>query len=722
MSEVHYRTCNLCEAMCGLAIEHAGGKVLSIRGDEADVLSRGYLCPKAVALADLHEDPDRLRAPMRRSGDRWERVDWQSALDECAERLVDVQKRHGRHAVAVYVGNPTAHNMGALLFGLGLFKTLGTFNRYSATSTDQLPHMLAALHMFGHQVLMPVPDLERTDLLLVLGANPVVSNGSIMSAPGMKKRLAAIQKRGGRVIVVDPRRTETAALANEHLFIRPGGDGFLLAALIHEALESGAQPGRLGAQVDGLDEIAKRVRPFTAERVAPVTGIAAERIRSLARELARTPRAAVYGRIGTCTQRYGGLNSWLLYALNIVTGHLDEPGGMMFTRPAADIVKIASVLGEKGHFDRGRSRVRGLPEFSGEYPVATLAEEMETPGEGQIRALITMAGNPVLSAPNGKRIEAALPGLDFMVSLDPYRNETTRHADFILPPTSQLEQGHYDIALHAFAVRNTTKYSPPLFQPGSDSKHDWQIQLELATRIAEKRGGKAAFVARALRMLMLRVGPEGVLDAALRTGPYRLSLNKLRQSPHGIDLGPLAPALPERLGTPDKRIVLVPEVLACDIQRLEAELDQLPSPQDLVLIGRRQLRTNNSWLHNSMAMVKGRDRCTLLMHPKDAEARGLESGQRVLLSSRAGAVEVPLQLTERIMPGVVSLPHGFGHDREGMQLSVASKHAGVSVNDVTDELEVDPLSGTAVLNGVPVRVGPSANAARVDALDASAAE
>jgi len=494
-----------------------------------------------------------------------------------------------------------------------------------------------------------------------------------------------------------------------------------MAATLNALFAAGdVDAGRLSPHIDGMAELERLVKPFTPQRVAPITGIDAATIVRLAKDLAHTERAAWYGRVGMCTQRFGGLNGWLLYALNIATGHFDAPGGMMFTKPAADIVKLATRLGETGHFAKGRTRVRGLPEFGGEYPVATLAEEIETPGERGIHALITMAGNPVLSAPNGKRIEAALGKLEFMMSIDPYINETTRHAHMVLPPVSQLEQGHYDLALHAFAVRNTAKYSPPLFQPPSDGKADWEIHVELASRIVQKRGGAAGLAARVVRPALLRMGPERVLDWVLRRGPYRLSLAALKAKPHGIDLGPLEPCFPERLNTPNKRIRIAPSEIATDMARLERELE---APRaSLLLIGRRQLRTNNSWLHNSLRMVKGRDRCTLLMHPQDAEARGLVAGQRVVLRSRAGEVEVPLQLTDRIMPGVVSLPHGFGHAREGVKLSVASRHAGVSVNDVTDELEVDALSGTAVLNGVPVEVSAAADRRTSEATDASAAE
>ena len=702
---IHRRTCNLCEAMCGVVIEHDRGHVLDIRGDEDDPLSRGHICPKAVALKDLHEDPDRLRAPQRRVGDRWETVSWDDAFGDIAERVARIQREHGKDAMGVYVGNPTVHNTGALLGGIGLFESLGTFNRFSATSVDQLPHMLAALEMFGHQLMMPVPDVDRSSYLLMLGANPLVSNGSIMTAPGIKRRLRELQRRGGQLVVVDPRRTETAAMASEHLFIRPGADGLFLAAIASVlSAEDRLKPGRLRAITDGFDELRQLVAPFTPEAVAEATGIDAETTRRVARELAAAERPCVYGRIGICTQRFGGLNAWLVNAVNVLVGSLDQVGGMMFTKPAIDLVKVGTLLGQQGHFAKGHSRVSGLPEFNGEYPAVTLAEEIDTPGNGQIKGLITLAGNPVLSVPNGRRLDAALQELDLMVSIDLYRNETTRHAHYILPPISQLQSGHYDLAFHAFTVRNTSKWSPPLFEPPSGTKSDFEILVELTGRIVEARkGGLMGRAARLASKATLALGMKRSIDLMLRAGPYEgMSLAKLAEHPSGVDLGPLEPCLPERLFTADGRIRLVAPRVAPDVDRLKAELDrEVPS---LVMIGRRQLRTNNSWLHNSFAMVKGRDRCTLLMHPTDAADRQLVHGERVRIRSRAGEVEAPLHVTDHMMPGVVSLPHGFGHGREGIKLSVAAEHAGVSANDVTDERLYDELTGTAALNGVPVEV------------------
>jgi anaerobic selenocysteine-containing dehydrogenase len=701
----HYRSCTLCEAGCGVAVTVEDRRVTSVRGDDDDPFSRGYICPKATALADLHDDPDRLRQPVLREGQTWRPLDWNAAYDLVATRLREIRARHGRDALAVYQGNPTAHNLGLLTFGQLLLRTLGTRNQFSATSLDQLPHMLAALLMFGNQLLMPVPDIERSELFICLGANPLASNGSLMTAPDVRGRLKAIRDRGGRVIVLDPRRTETAERADRHLFIRPGTDAVLLLAMIHTLFdEQLASAGRLPAA--GLEVLRAAVRPWTPERAAAITGVAAADLRDLARALATTKRAVLYGRIGVCTQEFGGLAAWLCYAVNALTGHLDEPGGLMFTTPAVDPLRLAALLGFDGGFARWRSRVSGKPEFGGELPVAVLAEEIETPGAGQIRALITSAGNPALSAPGGPRLERALGTLDFMVSIDPYINETTRFAHVILPPTSSLERSHYDAALNAFAVRNVAKYSPPLFPRAAGERHDWEICLALWTRMGAPRrlGPLARLVERALG----RLGPEAIVDLALRTGPHRLSLAKVRDAVHGLDLGPLEPRLPGRLETPDRTIQLAPAALLADLPRLERRWARPPDGDGgLVLIGRRHLRSNNSWMHNSERLVKGPPRCTLLIHPDDAASRRLVDGGRARVSTRTGAIELPVEITDAMMRGVVSVPHGWGHGRDGVKLRVAAQAPGASVNDIVDPALIDELSGTSALTGQAVEVAPA---------------
>ena len=695
--------------MCGLTLEVEAGRIRSIRGDKDDPLSRGFLCPKATALQDIHEDPDRLRFPVRRTAEGWQRLSWKQALDETAERLLRLQAEHGRDAVAVYLGNPTVHNLGTLLLGVPFLKALGTHNRYSATSVDQLPHHLAALLMFGHQLLLPIPDVDRTAFFLVLGANPAVSNGSLMSAPGMPLRLKALKARGGRLVVVDPRRTETAELADTHLFIRPGTDALLLLAMLHTLFaERRVRPASVAPFVDGIDALEQLVLEFPPEVAAGPTGVEAHAIRTLARDFAAAPSAVAYGRMGLSTQEFGGLAQWLLNVLNTVTGNLDRAGGAMFTRPALDVIGSGS---SRGHFARRHSRVRQLPEFGGEFPASALAEEIVTPGPGRVRALVTVAGNPVLSTPNGRQLDRALASLDFMVSVDFYVNETTRHAHLILPPTSPLEHDHYDVVFHVLAVRNTAKYSPALFAPPAGALQDWEIFNGLTARLARRqRLGWLRSRARALALGL--ASPRRLLDFGLRAGPYgrrsphRLSLRALEAAPHGVDLGPLEPCLPGRLATPGKRIQLAPVPLLADVERLRSRLLQQPAAADgaLRLVGRRQLRSNNSWMHNSRRLVKGPERCTLLMHPADAAARGLSHGEAVVVESRVGSIPLPLEVSEEMMAGTVSVPHGWGHARPGVLAHVATAHPGASINDVTDELAIDALTGGAAFSGVPVHV------------------
>jgi anaerobic selenocysteine-containing dehydrogenase len=716
-NSLHYRTCNLCEAICGIEIEVEPFQRLSIRGDKDDPFSRGYICPKAVALQDIHFDKDRLKHPVRRTPRAWQRIGWDEAFSEVTQNLKRIRAQHGRNSLATYLGNPTVHNYAALLFAPGFIRSLRTRNRFSATSVDQLAHHLASFLMFGHQLLLPVPDVDRTDFFLILGANPAVSNGSMMTAPGMARRLEEIRQRGGKVILIDPRHNETARLVTEHLFIRPGTDVLFLLALLHVVFdERFTHLDHLASFTKSVDQVASLVAQFPPERVAPITRINADQIRRLAREFAAARSAVCYGRIGLSTQEFGGVCQWLINVLNIVTGNLDRPGGAMFPLPAFDPLSAPESVAPRGSFARWHSRVRKLPEFAGELPVAALAEEILTEGPGQIKALVTLAGNPVLSTPNGRVLDRALASLEFMVSIDFYINETTRHAHIILPPTNSLERGHYDLALHLLAVRNTTKYSPALFKPDDDTRHDWEILAELQTRMGTN--GAFGSLLRGVRNKFVKqfFGPERMLDLGLRFGPYGaglkpsakgLTLRKLRQAPHGIDLGPLTPCLPERLRTADKCIELAPEILVKDVERVRTKLLETTAADSnghLLLIGRRQLRSNNSWLHNSERMVKGKPRCTILMNPNDAADRDLISGQNVLVRSRVGEVVLPVEVSDEMMAGVVSIPHGWGHDRSGNRLEVAQQHAGASINDLTDNQAIDALCGTAAFNGTPVTV------------------
>jgi len=737
---ISYHTCPLCEATCGLEIRSRGREVTGIRGDADDVFSRGFICPKAYALKELDADPDRLRTPLIRRDGALAPATWDEAFAEIDARLTPILREHGRDALAVYLGNPSAHSLALSIYNQVFLRALGSKNMYSASTVDQMPKQVAVGLMFGTALSTPVPDLDRTDYLLILGANPFVSNGSLMTAPDAPGRIGAIRQRGGTVVVTDPCRTRTAAEATEHHFIRPGTDALFLFGIVHTLFaERLVRLGRLAAHTAGVEQVQSLARDFAPETVAARCGIGADVIRRLARELARAERAAVYARIGTCTQAFGTLASWLVDVINVLTGHLDQPGGAMFTRPGAGSPHTRGTPGRgKGvRFGRRHSRVRQLPEVYGELPCACLAEEIETPGAGQVRALITIAGNPVLSTPNGARLERALERLDFMVSLDIYLNETTRHADVILPGLSPLEQSHCDVLLRQLAIRNVVTYSPPVFDPPPGQQPEWQTLLRL-TGIVTCQGWAADVTALddfvtlqrvqqevsapaspiygrdpedILAALAPRRGPERQIDLLLRTGPYGdafggkpggLTLAALEAQPHGIDLGPLEPRIPEVLRTPSGKIELAPEPLMADVARLRGQLVQ---PTDgLVMIGRRDLRSNNSWMHNLPALMKGKPRCTMLIHPADAARVRVADGEVARVSSRAGTLDVPVEVTDTIMPGVVSIPHGWGHGLPGVQLRIAGAQAGVNSNLLADELALDPLSGNAVLCGIPVQV------------------
>ncbi|CAN5619878.1 molybdopterin oxidoreductase family protein [soil metagenome] len=690
--------CNLCEAICGLVFtledSPQGPRITDVRGNPDDPLSRGHICPKAVALQDVHEDPDRLRKPVRRVGDTWQEISWDEALDLVADNLARAVNEHGRDALAIYLGNPNVHSLGSMTHGTALVKSFRTRNKFSATSVDQLPAQMLAYLMYGHQLMLPVPDLDRTQHFLVFGANPMASNGSLMTVPDFPARLRALKKRDGRMVVVDPRRTETAKVAHEHHFVRPGTDAFVLLAMLQVLFaESLTAPP---AYVDGLDAVRTAVEPYTPERAEAASGIAADDVRRMARELAAAESAAVYGRVGVSTQEFGLVATWAVQLLNLVTGNLDRPGGVMLTRPAVDAVG-RGLIG-RGHHDVWRSRVRDLPEFGGELPVAVLAEEILTPGDGQVKALLTLSGNPVSSTPDGRRLGEAIAGLDFVAAVDIYVNETTRHADVILPPTSALERDHYDLVFHTLAVRNTARFTPALFEKPEGAMHDWEIYREIVLRTQKRLTSRRSRRARFRQSARLRVSPTRTIDLLLRSGRDKLSVRRLTAGP--VDLGALEPCLPERLMTRSKRVQAAPQTVLDDLARLDA----VPMTEDgLLLVGRRHQRDNNSWMHNSPRLTKGRARHQLYMHPADMGPREITDGSVVRIASAVGEVEVEVQASEDMMPGVVSLPHGYGHRQRGVRLREAVELPGASMNDLTDPAVLD-VTGNAVLSGVPVTV------------------
>jgi anaerobic selenocysteine-containing dehydrogenase len=726
--ELAYRTCPLCEATCGLELTMDGGRITGVRGDEADVLSHGFICPKGASLGELDADPDRLSSPMVRRGGELTPVTWNEAFAAVDAGLMRVIQTYGRDAVALYLGNPTVHNLAGGLYAGTLRKALGSRNVYTASTVDQMPKQVACGYLFGSPLAVPVPDIDRTDFVLILGADPHSSNGSLWTAPDLPARLRAVQSRGGRVVVVDPRRSRTAKAADQHVPIRPGTDVYLLLGMVHELFAGDrVAPGRLSEHLTGVDEVRELVAPFAPAVVGPRCGVDEAVIRSLTDQLAAAPSAAVYGRIGTTTVAHGTVTSWLVDVLNVLTGNLDRPGGAMFPLPATG--RRGRGHGSGFHIGRWTSRVRGLPEVLGELPAVTLADEIETPGEGQVRALVTIAGNPAVSLPNSDRLAQALGGLDFMVSVDPYLNETTRHADVILPSPPPSCEPHFDLALYYFAIRNVANFSRPVRPLPDGMRDEAEILLRLSAILAGL-GAQAdvdALAEDSLRHRLERAGlePDAVadligdtvaereLDLRLRIGPYGdrfgavpegLNLAVLLAHPHGMDFGPLQPRIPEVLNTSSGSIELCPEPIAAEVRRLASQPSHV---EEFVVVGRRHLRSNNSWMHNVPSLVKGRPLCTVVVNSSDAKRLGLVAGERAVVTSRVGQVELPVEVTDDIAPGVVSIPHGWGHDLPGTQLTVAREVAGTNVNRLTDDLPLDPLSGTAVLNGVPVTLTPA---------------
>jgi len=696
-NKIHYRTCNLCEAMCGLEITYKEKKVISIVGDKKDPLSKGFICPKSLALKDLYEDPDRLKTPIKRTENGWQEISWTEAFDEVEIQIKKIQEKYGNNAVATYQGNPNVHNVGSMLYGGPFLKSLKTKQKYSATSADQLPHHIASLKMFGHQMLIPIPDIERTDYLLILGANPGASNGSLLTAPGFPQKIKSIQKRGGKVINIDPRFTETSKISSQHLYINPGKDALFLLSLLHVIFDQGIEEKtHLSNYLKGLEEIKEIVKEYSPKKTALLIGIDSLEIQKIAKDFMNSKTAVCYGRMGVSTQEYGGICQWLINVLNIVTNNMDKVGGAMFTKPAIDLVYMTGIQGKVGNFDRYRSRVHNLPEYSGELPVATLADEILTEGDGQIKMFICTAGNPVLSAPNGKKMEKALEKLDFMVSIDIYLNETSKYANIILPTTNGLETLHYDLVFHQLAIRNTAKLSEVLFEKDENQKHDWEILNELTERITEKKNS---------------LTPEMMLDNMFQYSPYKeanLSVNKLKENPNGIDLGSLQPLLIKRIFTVDKKINVSPQIFIDDLKRLDKELYKDTKEEEtkypFALIGRRHLRNNNSWMHNSKLLMKGKNRCTVLMSSKDANNLSITDHQKIKIISNVGSIELPVEISDEMKEGVLSIPHGFGHNRNGTKIKLAEENAGESINDLTDDNKIDKLTGNANFSGTRVKV------------------
>ena len=702
------------------------------------MFSKGFLCPKGTALGKFHEDPDRLRQPLVRRDGELVAASWDEAFEAIAAGLLPVLDRDERDGGAIYLGNPVVHSVDMLLYSRAVTVALGSRKVFSASTVDQRPREVASGLIYGHSATIPVPDVDRTDALLMLGANPLVSNGSLATAPDWPGRIDALIERGGAFIVIDPARTKTAAKATTHLAPVPGTDALLLAAIATELLATSTHRP-VAEDRHTLESVATALEAFTPETVAEASGLAASDIRAVVAQLVAAERPCVYGRIGTTVTPFGTTTSWLVDIVNGLLGSLDAPGGAMFPcNPAGSKnTRGKGPHGPSQSLGRRRTAVSGLPIELGEHPVAALAEEIES---GNITALVTVAGNPVLSCPDSDRLDAALGGLGFMVSVDCYLNETTRHADVILPPPSHLQKSHYDIAFANLAIRNVANYSSPVLPLDDGGLAEWDVLARFASVLG---GGGWAATDSALvdQQLFDQVvqgalsseaapagldketitdavkhhsGPERLLDVMLRSGPFGdwfgttdgLTLDQLILTPHGVDLGELMPRLPGALLTPSGRPEFAHPDLIGDIDRLATLLAPVDG-SDFRMINRRTLRSNNSWMHNLEILVKGKPRCTMQIHPDDAARLGLEDGDLARVASRVGEVQIPVEIDDTIRTGVVSIPHGWGHNLSGTSMQVAGQNAGVNVNVLTPSDVVDPLSGTSQLTGFVVSVEPA---------------
>ena len=703
--KTHYRACHLCEAICGLKIKTQGKNILSIKGDKKDPMSQGYICPKATAIADIYNDPDRLRKPVKRVADGWQEISWQEAIDTTAQKLVETQLHHGKDAIGFFAGNPGVHNYGNLTHGSLLRRIIKTRNNFSATSLDQLPHQLVSYAMYGHQFFIPVADIDQTQLMVIFGGNPMASNGSMMTMPNGPKRFQALQKRDGKLIVIDPRRSETAEVADQHIFVRPGSDAYVLMAIINYLFsENLTNINHINEHLENLDLVREAAKPFSLELAAEQSSIPTQTIKNLTLELANTERAVMYGRMGVSVQEFGTICQWAIQVINILIGSFDKVGGALVTSPAFGYVRKGT--NGAGHFNVFQSRVSGLPEFGGELPAAVMAEEILTPGEGQIKSMVTIAGNPIISSVNSSDLKKAFESLDFYVAFDFYINATTCHADIILPPTSSIEHDHYDIAFHRLAVRNTARHNQPIFEPEDGMMHDWEIFNALAAKIAELKN--IDFRPLPAPDQLVRAGIDGGELGPEQNPDIALTFDKILAAPHGIDLGPLTPSAMDRIPSENGKIECAPDFIIDDLQRLKKRSDntneRTSNDHDLLLIGRRHVRSNNSWMHNYHRLVKGKPRWQLMMHPEDLSARGLEDQSEVTITSRVGSVTTTVTATDELMPGVVSLPHGWGHKRHDVKMDIAAKQQGSNCNELTDDKLLDLISGNAALNGVPVQV------------------
>lgn len=714
--------CRICEPLCGMVATVEDGRLTTLRPDREHPLSSGFACPKGIAFTEVVNDPDRVTKPLRRGPDGFEEVGWDEALTDIATRLSAVLREHGSGAVGWYMGNPAAFSYSHLVGVIAFIKGIGRHSHYfTASSQDTSSRLLASQFLYGSPLSVPIPDLNRTDLLVMMGANPLVSHGSFLTAPRIKDRLRDITGRGGRVVVIDPRRTETAA-EYDWLGIVPDTDAYLLLSLLQVLFaENIADRPSIESQAHGLDWLRAQAARFTPEVTAATTGIRPDDVRALARTLAETPRAAVYGRFGTCVGRNGTLTTYLIDAVNLVAGNLDTAGGSVFNPLRIPGQRWAMLLMGamlRRAYRRKRTRIGGFGSVIGAEPAALMAKEIAVPGPRQIRALFVSAGNPVLSVPNGDELEAATEKLDLMVGLDFYLTETAAHCDYLLPVTTMYERDDFALTFQQFQATPFRQATEAVVAPPGEARSEWAIIDDLMHRMSARTPVFAVLglIRRLLRSIGRQLDPRPIADLIIRIseggdrfGLRRTGLTFRRLTgdhPHGVVLGPhiRTRVLREVLAYADRRVHLRHDEIATEIATLSEHEDSDRYP--LRLIGMREPRSENSWMHNSPLLRRGNNReHRALMHSDDAAELGIADRDVVQVTSMTGQIELPVELTADIVRGAVAIPHGYGHKGTG-RWQVANRAGGANVNLLmsSEPEHIEALAGMSQLTGVPISV------------------
>lgn len=713
--------CRICEPACGLKVTTQGNRVLKIEADEDNVVTRGFVCSKGIRFKDVHESPDRLRHPIKRVGDRWERISWEQAFQEIGEKVKGIRSRHGGESFAMYMGNPAGFSGTHPVFCQAFLAGLGSKHFYTPGSQDCNNKFAASQRMYGSPFVQPIPDFDNVDCFIIVGSNPAISHMSFINAARPVERLKALEEKGGKVYFVNPRRTESARRVGEQVFIRPGTDIWFLLAFLNELIASGGvQPSVVDKYMKGFDAVEQLVQPWTPERAERVTGIPAATLRAMVSRYSNAKGGALYCSTGVNQAQHSTLAYWILNVINCVSGNLDRRGGMLVSRGLVDLPKIAKKFGYGDRTDR--SRIGNFASVLDSFPAGILPDEIFTPGRGQVKALFVSAGNPVLSCANGTRMEKAIKQLELVVCIDLFRNETGNLADYVLPGLTWLERPDIPVGAAGLQTVPYIQWTDAMVQPDGEQQDEWWIYTELARACGVRLFGDKSFggmlahyyfmanrYVQKLPLLgnLLAFDPAH-MQSAMLLGSLRVKPAQMRSNPGAILLKPNLPKdfLGSRVLTEDGKVDLAPAEYIEGAKMLESDFEREIAQRDqLRLISKRERFGHNSWMHNVQEFVFRNNTNFVYMHPDDAERCGLKDRELAEVRSATGNVTLPVKLTDDMMPRAIALPHGWGHQRAD-GLSVASRTTGVNANLLAPDgpASLERFAGMALMNGIPVEV------------------